>query len=75
MVVIWSLAPQVQRLAKWGYTQNTDGVVGGRIVSLGQCPDTGCIVSLHGNVVVQWDPFEAPKKRGTTSFLGFPGIH
>jgi WD40 repeat protein len=69
-MAIWSLAPQVHRLAEWGL--EVDGEVGGKVLSSDRSSDTGRVVSLHecGRLAL-WDPFGAapqvPKKRVTPS--------
>jgi hypothetical protein len=44
-MVVWSLAPQVRRLADWGLYD--DQGIGGKVLSLDQLPDTGSIISMH----------------------------
>jgi hypothetical protein len=44
-MAIWSLAPQVHRLAEWGFEDN--GEIGGKVLSSDRSPDTGRVVSLH----------------------------
>jgi WD40 repeat protein len=75
VMAVWSLGFQVHRLARWEQKDNKASFgIGGHILSLDRCPDTGHVFSFHAyKCLGHWNPFGAPptsqvpQKRATLS--------